>query len=86
LHTRQWLCTLFSSLALTVRLKFNLPENYLLHSDTTSHILHGDYRTEEGAPPPQLLINYGYSKDKRKDMKQIMTGMVTDGDEGVNTL
>ena len=71
---------LFSSLALTVRLKFNLPENYILHSDTTSHILYGDYRTEEGAPTPPLLINYGYSKDKRKDLKQIMTGMVTDGD------
>lgn len=72
--------TLFSSLALTVRLKFDLPENYVLHSDTTSHILYGDYRTEAGAPAPPLLINYGYSKDKRKDLKQIMTGMVTDGD------
>lgn len=71
---------LFYELAMTVRFAFSLPENYILHSDTTSHVLYGDYPTQEGDKPPALQITYGYSKDKRKDLKQIMTGMVTDGD------
>jgi len=71
---------LFYELAMSVRFFFSLPENYVLHSDTTSHVLYGDYPTKEGEEPPDLKITYGYSKDKRKDLKQIMTGMVTDGD------
>ena len=71
---------LFYELAMTVRIAFSLPENYVLHSDTTSHVLYGDYPSQKGDEPPTLQITYGYSKDKRKDLKQIMTGMVTDGD------
>lgn len=71
---------LFYELAMSVRFTFSLPENYVLHSDTTSHVLYGDYLTKEGEEPPDLKITYGHSKDKRKDLKQIMTGMVTDGD------
>jgi len=71
---------LFYELAMTVRMALNLPENYVLHSDTTSHVLYGDYPQNEEDEDPALRITYGYSKDKRKDLKQIMTGMVTDGD------
>lgn len=71
---------LFYEVAMRVRFVFSLPENYVLHSDTTSHVLFGDYPTKEGEKPPDLKITYGYSKDKRQDLKQIMTGMVTDGD------
>jgi transposase len=70
---------LFLSISLSVRLTFDLPENTILHSDTTSHVLYGDYIPDDGYVPP-LTITYGYSKQKRNDLKQIQTGMVTDGD------
>ena len=67
--------------ALTVRTVFDLPPDYVLHSDTTSHVLYGDYDSSEYAPDPDhVRPAYGYSKDKRDDLKQIMTGMITDGD------
>jgi len=70
-----------STLALTVRTVFDLPPDYILHSDTTSHVLYGDYNSSEYAPDPaRIRPAYGYSKDKRDDLKQIMTGMITDGD------
>ena len=81
---RLWLagCENFlSTIALTVRIVFDLPPNYVLHSDTTSHVLYGDYDSSEDVSDPSLVLpTYGYSKDKRTDLKQIMTGMVTDGD------
>ena len=70
---------LLLEVALSVRLAFDLPENLILHSDTTSHVLYGDYIPEENTVPP-VVITYGYSKQKRNDLKQIQTGMVTDGD------
>ena len=70
---------LLLKVALSVRLTFNLPENVVLHSDTTSHVLFGDYIPDEGEIPP-ISITYGYSKQKRNDLKQVQTGMVTDGD------
>ncbi len=66
-------------ISLSVRLVFDLPENLIFHSDTTSHVLFGDYEPEDGIVPP-IAITYGYSKQKRSDLKQIQTGMVTDGD------
>ena len=69
------------TIALTVRTVFDLPPDYLLHSDTTSHVLYGDYDSSDYAPDPNhVRPTYGYSKDKRDDLKQIMTGMITDGD------
>jgi len=70
---------LLLKISLSVRLTFNLPENVLLHSDTTSHVLFGDYIPDDDVIPP-ISITYGYSKQKRNDLKQIQTGMVTDGD------
>ena len=70
---------LFLKVSLSVRLAFNLPENIILHSDTTSHVLFGDYIPDENDTPP-ISITYGYSKQKRNDLKQIETGMITDGD------
>ena len=70
---------LFLSISLSVRMAFNLPENIVLHSDTTSHVLYGDYIPGEDTIPP-ISITYGYSKQKRNDLKQIQTGMITDGD------
>lgn len=70
---------LLLKISLSVRLAFDLPENIILHSDTTSHVLYGDYDPEDGTVPP-VVITYGYSKQKRNDLKQVQTGMVTDGD------
>jgi len=70
---------LLLKISLSVRLTFDLPENLILHSDTTSHVLYGDYDQEEDAIP-SISITYGYSKQKRNDLKQVQTGMVTDGD------
>ena len=72
---------ILSTIALSVRAAFDLPPNYIFHSDTTSHVLFGDYDESEYAlDPTHIIPTYGYSKDKRNDLKQIMTGMVTDGD------
>jgi len=72
---------IFSTIALTVRTIFNLAPDYTLHSDTSSHILYGDYEQSECTSDPSCILpTYGHSKDKRNDLKQIMTGMVTDGD------
>lgn len=72
---------ILSTIALTVRTIFDLPPDYVLHSDTTSHVLYGDYESSENVSDPSpVLLTYGHSKDKRNDLKQIMTGMVTDGD------
>jgi transposase len=73
---------LFHDLAITVRSIFSLPINYRLHSDTTSHVLYGNY-PQNGAREceiPTITIARGYSKDKQPNLLQIQTGMVTDGD------
>jgi transposase len=73
---------LFHDLAITVRTTFSLPINYELHSDTTSHVLYGNY-TQNGAKEceiPTITIARGYSKDKQPNLLQIQTGMITDGD------
>jgi len=68
---------LFHDLAIRARCTFSLPENYVLHSDTTSHVLYGRYpRSDENS---SLFVTNGYSKEKRSDLKQIMTGAVTNG-------
>ena len=40
---------MLSMIALTVRTTFDLPPDYILHSDTTSHVLYGDYDSSEFA-------------------------------------
>jgi len=72
---------ILSTIALTVRTTFDLPPDWILHSDTTSHVLYGDYESEElSQDSTRIHPARGYSKDKRKDLKQVMTGMVADGD------
>jgi len=73
--------TLYRSISLTVRTVFNLPENKLLHSDTTSHVLTGDYNSSSDQKHPSIVNPaYGVSKEKRFDLLQIMSGSVADGD------
>lgn len=73
--------TLYRSISLTVRTVFNFPENKLLHSDTTSHVLTGDYYSESDQKRPSIINPaFGVSKEKRFDLLQIMSGSVADGD------
>lgn len=69
--------TLFRSISLNVRTVFNLPPDYYLHGDTTSHVLTGEY---ECLPEQEISTvikpTYGVSKEKRFDLKQIMSGSV----------
>lgn len=54
-----------------------------LHWDMTSISLHGDYDTlEEGFAQP----SYGHPKDRRRDLKQIQTGLAVTGDGGIPIL
>ena len=69
---------LFHDLAIQTRCTFSLPENTILHVDTTSHVLYGSYSESDANSP--LFITHGHSKDKHPELKQIMTGAVTDGD------
>jgi transposase len=50
-----------------------------LHTDTTSLKVYGDYDGEEEGP----LITYGYSKDHRPDLKQLLFGLTVGDDGGV---
>ena len=45
------------------------------HADTTSLVVFGDYDD-----PDQTLVNYGFSKDKRFDLKQIKSGLCVNSD------
>jgi len=73
---------LFQDLAVTVRTTFSLPPSYTFHSDTTSHVLYGNYpdTKENKSKNPKIKIAYGHSKDKQPNLLQIITGMITDED------
>ena len=49
---------------------------HLLHADTTSFSVHGDYETEDD-DFRTIQITYGHNKDHRWDLKQFVLAMVT---------
>ncbi len=62
-------------------------ETSTIHLDSTSFHVHGDYHTEEDKSiedlePKPIKITYGYSRDKRPDLKQFMMDLIctNDGD------
>ncbi|WP_461671101.1 IS1634 family transposase, partial [Mycobacterium tuberculosis] len=59
----------FSELSLTTIRTLGLPLDRL-HADTTSFSLEGNYPNQD-----DLKITYGYNKDKRPDLKQIVIGL-----------
>lgn len=67
---------LFSNLALSSYTTFAIPFGDTLHADTTSHVLYGDYAACEDPDYEGLDVTYGYSKDHRPDLKQVMSGLV----------
>ena len=51
-------------------------EHRFFHLDSTSFHLHGQYSTEE--PEIEAIeITYGYSKDNRPDLKQVVVNLIT---------
>ena len=71
-------CTgLFSMVALQVFAKLKIPFGSIFQVDTTSHVYYGDSKICEKENYEGLKITYGYSKDKRPDKKQVMSGMIT---------
>jgi len=71
-------CTgLFSMVALQVFAKLKIPFGSIFQVDTTSHVYYGDSKICEEENYEGLKITYGYSKDKRPDKKQVMSGMIT---------
>ena len=59
----------FNQLALKCYAVFDLPRSTLLHGDTTSHEVCGEYEEEEGIPHLGPMICAGYNKTGRKDRK-----------------
>jgi transposase len=51
-----------------------------VHFDTTSVNVHGEYRVNEGSPPPFEIVA-GYSKDHRPDLKQFLISTLCVGDK-----
>jgi transposase len=61
---------LFTACAVRASLRFGLEQRYI-HFDTTSRSVWGDYQFAETQDLP-FQITYGYSKDKRPDLKQFV--------------
>src|ERR687885_1419389 len=67
---------IFTACAVRADQVYGLDKRYV-HFDTTSISVYGEYLPPEGRPDPQepavpFTITYGYSKDKRPDLKQFV--------------
>jgi transposase len=62
--------TLFTACAVRAAARFDLERRYV-HFDTTSRSVWGDYQFAEEQDIP-FQVTYGYSKDKRPDLKQFV--------------
>src|ERR671931_2206646 len=61
---------LFTACAVRASMRFGLERRYV-HFDTTSRSVWGDYQFAETQDLP-FQVTYGYSKDKRPDLKQFI--------------
>ena len=66
--------SLFSSIALSLYMKFSIPMKRL-HSDTTTLSFYGDYEQCE-LDLEGLQIVHGYNKDHRPECKQVVVGKI----------
>jgi transposase len=78
---------LMTALSILMIERFSL-KTEVLHFDTTSLTFFGAYEREDFASvtsemPAAPLITYGYSKDHRPDLKQILFGSLVTADGGV---
>ena len=70
---------LYSQLALSAFTTFEIPLGNL-HADTSTHSFYGDYDDCEDPDYVGPAVTYGYSKEHRPDLKQIMIGNVVNSD------
>jgi transposase len=61
---------IFTACAVRAATQFGLERRYV-HFDTTSRNVYGDYRVDASRNAP-FTLTYGYSKDKRPDLKQFV--------------
>jgi len=79
---------LMTAVALQAIEQFRIGTDFL-HFDTTSLSFFGAHERDDigaisdGIMPPPPLVTYGYSKDHRPDLKQIMFGSLVSSDGGV---
>jgi transposase len=82
----QGLTPLFTSVAMLAHQKFNLSTKSL-HLDSSSFSLEGSYEIESSDESSESIegvkITYGYSKDRRPDLKQFMMDVICTGDGDV---
>src|SRR5215469_14654687 len=83
-RTLDWLyahdvTTLFAGLALRARRAFGITL-HRLHADTTSFSVEGAYDRED--EEHVIHVTYGYSRDRRADLKQWMLALIT-SEEGI---
>lgn len=67
---------LFNKIVMEVMKKFKFG-TYLLHADTTSFSVYGDYDNEDEEDFRTIRITYGHDKDHREDLKQFVLSMVS---------
>lgn len=67
---------LFNDIVVAVMEKLSFG-THLLHADTTSFSVHGDYDTDDDDDFRTIKITYGHNKDHRWDLKQFVLAMVT---------
>jgi transposase len=65
---------LFTACAVRAAMRFGLERRYV-HFDTTSRSVWGEYQFAEAQDLP-FQMTYGYSKDKRPDLKQFVLSML----------
>ncbi len=73
----------FSSVALMACRKENVDMRFM-HSDTTTFSLEGEYEEDIDSQP--IKVTYGYSKDKRPDLKQVVQELMCSQDGGIPIL
>ena len=74
---------LFAGIAAQARRRLGVSARQL-HVDTTSFSVSGEYTFEEGEVDAEAMaITYGYSRDRRQDLKQWMLALATTGEGAI---
>jgi len=71
---------LFNTIALEACRKEKIDMRFA-HADTTSYSLNGEYDSDSDTE--KINVTYGYSKDKRQDLKQVVQELITSQDGGI---
>jgi transposase len=66
---------LYNEITNRIMLKHSLGTQ-LLHVDTTNFSVHGKYKGDAPDGTDSIKITFGYAKDKRKDLKRFVMGLV----------